>query len=315
MAPKQVTVQHDAALTADQASSLPFGQAHWWLRVDGGDFVKLSGKKVRGDVAFKQVLSLEPGRYVLGVGTPRDGVRVDIVVDASTPEPAAAPAAAPAAGKAKGTLDLKGKSVVITGDLDAYDRDGASAWLEGLGALVKGSVSKKTDYLIVGSAPGATKVSKAKELGIKQLTEAELRQQLGLEAGVQAPVAKAATGPAPKPSTKGTGKEKAARLLAELKPTQALLDSAEKMVGPDHFRDLGLTDTELWGFVIGPRGGSYTVHIALNDRPRYAVRCHRDFRLCAHAVALLVTSQRHFIPPAPAPEGHREAARYESIWE
>lgn len=315
MAPKQVTVQHDAALSADQAESLPFGQAHWWLRVDGGDFVKLPGKKVRGDVAFKMVLSLEPGRYVLGVGTPRDGVRVDLVVDASTPEPAAAPVAAPSKGAGKATLDLKGKSVVITGDLAAYDRDGASAWLEGLGALVKGSVSKKTDYLIVGSAPGATKVSKAAELGIKQLTEAQLREGLGLEAGASAPVAKVATGPAPKPSTKGTGKEKAARLLAELKPTQALLDSAEKMVGPDHFRDLGLTDTELWGFVIGPRGGSYTVHIALNDRPRYAVRCHRDFRLCAHAVALLVTSQRHFIPPAPAPAGHREAARYESIWE
>lgn len=310
MAPKQVTVQHDAALTAAQASALPFGQAHWWLRVDGGDFVKLPGKKVRGDVAFKQVLSLEPGRYVLGVGTPRDGVRMDLVVDASTSEPEQ-PAPAPAKG-ATATLELTGKSVVITGDLDAYDRDGASAWLEGLGALVKGSVSKKTDYLIVGRDPGATKVSKAKELGITMLSESELRTQLGLEAGVQAPVAKP---PGAKPSSTGTGKEKAARLLAELKPSQALLAAAEKMVGPDHYRDLGLTESELWGFVIGPRGGSYTVHIALNDRPRYAVRCHRDFRLCAHAVALLVTSQRHFIPPAPAPDGHREAARYESVWE
>lgn len=116
MAPKQVTVQHDAALTADQASSLPFGQAHWWLRVDGGDFVKLPGKKVRGDVAFKQVLSLEPGRYVLGVGPPREGVRMDLVVDASTPEPEAAAAPAAAAAASAGgtaTLDLKGKSVVI----------------------------------------------------------------------------------------------------------------------------------------------------------------------------------------------------------
>lgn len=318
MAPRQVTVEHEAALTADQASSLPFGQAHWWLRLDGGDFVKLPGKKVRGDSAFKQVLSLEPGRYVLGVGPPRDGVRRDVVVDANAPvvavvvEKKKGGAAAAAA-----TLDLKGKSVVITGDLDNYDRDGATAWLESLGALVKGSVSKKTDYLIVGSAAGATKVSKATELGIKQLTEAQLREQLGLEAGAKAPsaVVTASTGPAKPAAKTGSGKDKAAKLIEELKPSAALIKSAEKMVGPEHFRDLGLTDSELWGFVIGPRGGSYTVHIALNDRARYAVRCHRDYQLCAHALALLLTSQKHFIPPAPSPDGHREAARYESVWE
>jgi hypothetical protein len=125
----------------------------------------------------------------------------------------------------------------------------------------------------------------------------------------------ASSGPAASPVKTGTGKEKAARLIAELKPSAALIKSAEKMVGPDHFRDLGLTDSELWGFVTGPRGGSYTVHIALNDRARYAVRCNRDYQLCAHSLALLLTSQKHFIPPAASPEGHREAARYESVWE
>jgi hypothetical protein len=311
-APRPVTVEHPAALSEDQAESLPFGQAHWWLRLDGGDFVKI-GKKVRGDSAFKQVISLAPGTYVLGVGPVRGGVRQTLVVDANTPAPKSEVATQPAARTSEATLDLKGQSVVITGDLTGYDRDGATAWLESLGALVKGSVSKKTNYVIVGTDPGATKISKALELGIPQLTEAKLRERLGLSAPAAAPAAKAA--PQAAAVTGGTGKEKASRMLEALRPTQAMLTSAEKMVGPDNFRDLGLTDSELWGFVIGPRGGSYTVHIALNDRPKYAVRCHRDYQLCAHAVALLVTSQRHFIPPAASPEGHREASRYESVWE
>jgi hypothetical protein len=312
-----VTVEHAAALTADQASSLPFGQAHWWLRLDGGDFVKLP-RKVRGDAPFKFVLSLEPGRYVLGVGPPREGVRRDVVVDANAPAPTPAVEAAVATkGTGKATLDLTFKSVVITGDLDAHDRDGATAWLEGLGATVKSGVSKKVDYLIVGRDPGATKLARAKELGIPQLTEAQLREQLGLDVGARAPAAAIApsTAPAAPKARAGSGKEKVARLLEELKPSAALLKSAEKMVGPQHYRDLGLTDSELWGFVTGPRGGSYTVHVALDDRARFAVRCHRDYQLCAHAVALMLTSQRHFVPPAPAPAGHREAARYESIWE
>lgn len=309
---RPVTVEHAAALTANQAAALPFGQAHWWLRAEDGDFVKLT-KKVRGDVAFKQVVSLAPGRYVLGVGKPGDGVRLSLVVDAAAP---AAKAPAPARAKASAaTLDLTGKSVVITGDLAAFDRDGATAWLEGLGALVKGSVSAKTNYVIVGSAPGAKKIERATELDIPQLTEAQLRAQLGLDPTAAAPAASTASAEAPLPAKGGTGKEKAARLLAELKPSKAVLASAEKMVGPAHYRDLGLTEAELWGFVIGPRGGSYTVHIALNDRARFAVRCHSDYKLCAHAVALLLTAQRHFVPPAPAPGGHREAARYESVWE
>lgn len=313
-ATRKVTVEHAAALTAAQVEALPFGQAHWWLRLDGGDFVKLP-KRVRGDTAFKQVLSLEPGRYTLGVGTTSDGVRVSLVVEEGADAPPPPKAEAPKPG-AKATLDLAGKSVVITGDLDAYDRDGATAWLEGLGAAVKGSVSSKTNYVIVGRDPGAKKLEKAQELGIPTLTEAQLREQLGLApASSTAPVAAKVASADTKPSTAGTGKEKLERLWKELAPSAQLIKAAEKMVGPDHFRDLGFTDSELWGFVIGPRGGSYTVHIALNDRARFAVRCHRDFRLCAHAVALMLTAQRHFVPPAPAPAGHRESARYESVWE
>jgi len=68
-----------AGLTPEQASSLSFGQAHWWLRVQGGDFIKLPAR-IRGDRALRLTLDLAPGRYQLGVGTPRDGVRVNLEV-------------------------------------------------------------------------------------------------------------------------------------------------------------------------------------------------------------------------------------------
>lgn len=67
---------------------------------------------------------------------------------------------------------FSGKTVVITGSLSKYERREAEAMLRGMGAHPSGSVSRKTDYLIVGDAPGS-KTEKAKQLGIKILTEKE----------------------------------------------------------------------------------------------------------------------------------------------
>lgn len=70
-----------------------------------------------------------------------------------------------------------GKTVVATGSLQNYSRSEIKERLESLGAKVSGSVSKKTDYVIVGEAAGS-KFVKAKEFGIKILSEEEFEEIL-----------------------------------------------------------------------------------------------------------------------------------------
>ena len=65
------------------------------------------------------------------------------------------------------------KNVLVTGTLDRYKRDEIKELLDGLGANVVSSVSKKLDYLIVGKEPGS-KLEKAQNLGIRIIYEEEL---------------------------------------------------------------------------------------------------------------------------------------------
>jgi len=73
-------------------------------------------------------------------------------------------------------LPLAGKTFVVTGTLPSFSREEAEAFIQAHGGKVSGSVSKKTDYLVVGEAPGATKYNKAQELGIPMIDEAELKR-------------------------------------------------------------------------------------------------------------------------------------------
>ncbi|MEK7697910.1 MAG: BRCT domain-containing protein, partial [Pseudomonadota bacterium] len=75
-------------------------------------------------------------------------------------------------------LPLAGKSFVITGGLSSMSRDEAKKKLQALGATVSGSVSKKTDCVIVGEEPGS-KYDKARELGVKTLNEKEFLKLVG----------------------------------------------------------------------------------------------------------------------------------------
>lgn len=70
-----------------------------------------------------------------------------------------------------------GKTVVATGKLENYTRDGIQMKLLSLGAKPASSVSKKTDYLIVGEKAGS-KLAKAQQLGVTTLTEQEFENML-----------------------------------------------------------------------------------------------------------------------------------------
>lgn len=74
-------------------------------------------------------------------------------------------------------LPLAGKTFVLTGTLAEMSREEAKALLEERGAKVSGSVSKKTDYVIVGENPGS-KVTKAESLGVKILDESAFQNLL-----------------------------------------------------------------------------------------------------------------------------------------
>jgi DNA ligase (NAD+) len=72
---------------------------------------------------------------------------------------------------------LLGKTFVLTGGLDGFTRDEAIAAIENNGGKVTSSVSKKTDYVVVGENPG-TKYDKALQLGVTTLDEKGLKKLL-----------------------------------------------------------------------------------------------------------------------------------------
>lgn len=71
-----------------------------------------------------------------------------------------------------------GKTVVLTGTLPTLTREQAAAMIEAAGGKTSGSVSKKTDFVLAGAEAGS-KLTKAQELGVKILDEAEFRSMLG----------------------------------------------------------------------------------------------------------------------------------------
>jgi len=77
-----------------------------------------------------------------------------------------------------GAQPLLGKTVVVTGTLQKYDRKSIEERIKDLGGKPTGSVSKKTDYLIAGDDAGS-KLAKARELGVAVLTEDEFDKLAG----------------------------------------------------------------------------------------------------------------------------------------
>ncbi|MFF5535130.1 NAD-dependent DNA ligase LigA [Streptomyces cinerochromogenes] len=73
-------------------------------------------------------------------------------------------------GEDEGPRPLEGLTVVVTGTLENFTRDGAKEALQGQGAKVTGSVSKKTSFVVVGDNPGS-KYDKAMQLKVPVLNE------------------------------------------------------------------------------------------------------------------------------------------------
>ncbi len=87
----------------------------------------------------------------------------------SMEEPGAAGTDGGGAGAAALPQTLEGKTVVVTGGVPEYTREGAEEAIMARGGKSPGSVSKKTFVLVVGESPGASKLKKAEELGVPTL--------------------------------------------------------------------------------------------------------------------------------------------------
>ena len=72
---------------------------------------------------------------------------------------------------------LAGLTFVVTGGLESFTRDGISETITAHGGKASSSVSKKTDYVLVGSDPGS-KLGKAQELGVPVIDEAKFKELL-----------------------------------------------------------------------------------------------------------------------------------------
>lgn len=88
--------------------------------------------------------------------------------------------APPTARPKEGDNPFAGKTIVITGTLESFDRTTLTEKLEALGAKVSGSVSKKTSFVIAGAEAGS-KLAKAEELGVEVWDEERVKKALGTE--------------------------------------------------------------------------------------------------------------------------------------
>ena len=88
-------------------------------------------------------------------------------------------------GRTRDPRPLEGLTIVVTGSLEGFSRDGAKEAVQSLGGKVSGSVSKKTDFVVVGESPG-TKLDKAVQLGVPVLDEDGLPGPAGAGAGRRA---------------------------------------------------------------------------------------------------------------------------------
>ena len=76
-----------------------------------------------------------------------------------------------------GSNPFSGCTIVATGKLENFTREGINSRISSLGATAGSSVTRKTSYLICGEKPGS-KLAKARELGVTVLTEQEFIEMI-----------------------------------------------------------------------------------------------------------------------------------------
>lgn len=82
-------------------------------------------------------------------------------------------------GIVEGSGSLVGRTIVLTGGLKTMTRGEAVSRIQAMGGKVSGSVSKQTNFVVVGVDPG-TKLKQAIEIGTVQIDEQQLREMLGI---------------------------------------------------------------------------------------------------------------------------------------
>jgi DNA ligase (NAD+) len=136
-----------------------FGDMDSLLSADEASFAAVHGIGETTAAALAVYLS-EPRNRAIIEKLRAAGVRLD--------EPSARPVEGP----------LTGRTLVITGTLPVLSRKEATALIEAAGGRVTGSVTRKTDFVVVGEDAGS-KLDKARELGVPVLSEEELRARIG----------------------------------------------------------------------------------------------------------------------------------------
>jgi DNA ligase (NAD+) len=172
----------------------PFARVLWALGIPhvGGENAELLARRFRGMEALRQASKEEIGETP-GIGPViadsvwsffRDPGNADLVdrlaaagLTMELPETAAG-AAGEGEGAGLAAGPLAGKTLVLTGTLPTLSRQEATDLIVAAGGRVTGSVSAKTDYVVVGEEAGS-KLAKAQELGIDLLDEAGLRALAG----------------------------------------------------------------------------------------------------------------------------------------
>jgi DNA ligase (NAD+) len=166
------------AATWPPAEDEPMGGPEGW-------FARVS--RELGSIAperFQEVMGIGPtvaARVASWFGAPGTAGVLDDLVDAGV-EPVR-PVVRPRseAGAAVASGPLAGKTLVVTGTLEGFDRQGAEEAIRAAGGKASGSVSKHTDYLVAGDNAGS-KLAKAQDLGVTVLDVDGFRRLLAGEA-------------------------------------------------------------------------------------------------------------------------------------